>query len=251
MTTTQPRRQRAKNSSWPSIAQYMDFGFWDSTQQIFQHYSRNVVGDYNGTVTVYPTKKWRVTGSNTTALTCDTCTPTMEDYVSIASTWAACTYDDDLYEPWAIVDNQSGVVYPPPKDALADFPHLIIPRPELTAKERARELLLTHLSSEQKEEFLLEGYFHVKGPSGRVYRITQGHSLNVLAWGPQGEELGKYCLVHRQVQTPVEDQMLTQKIMLELDEAEFLKIANHFPPTKKTQLVALSDYQRGQRRQAV
>jgi len=105
-----------------------------------------------------------------------------------------------------------------------------------TSKERARRLLASMLSPEQREEFEAENRFHLRvidGKSGeeRVYRIDQGFQGNVKLLGPDGRPVKSYCIHaattddegHR---LPNEDHMLAQKLLLQTDEESFLRIAN-------------------------
>jgi hypothetical protein len=94
------------------------------------------------------------------------------------------------------------------------------------AQLRARELLRAHLNDEQRAEYDRRRSFVVETPRGRRYRIKSTSSYNV-----HGEVDGiDYCVQLRSDATargvPLEDQMLAQKLLLELDEPRFLRIAN-------------------------
>ncbi len=94
------------------------------------------------------------------------------------------------------------------------------------AGERARILLLDNLSEEQREEYeRLESFRVIVGD--RMYRIKRGRVGNIELIDDEGI-VARYC-VHPEVECPDEDTMLTQKLMLENDEQELLRLANvHF-----------------------
>jgi hypothetical protein len=93
------------------------------------------------------------------------------------------------------------------------------------AQERARQLLWEHLSEPQRAELDTTGTFVVVARSGRQYRITAATTFNV-----EDERGNDYCIQFRTDRqcrgVPVEDLMLAQKVLLECDEAEFLRVAN-------------------------
>jgi len=97
------------------------------------------------------------------------------------------------------------------------------------AEERARKLLMSLLTPEQRVELEEKKHFHltVMDPDGaeRVYRIDRGMAGNVKLLGPDGRPARSYC-IHADSRLPYEDQMLAQKLLLESDEGQFLKIAN-------------------------
>lgn len=87
------------------------------------------------------------------------------------------------------------------------------------AKKKARELLLKNLDATQTASFKKSGDFKVTGKDGNAYTINDARSFNVV--GPDGV---KYC--GQLVNTPIEDQMLAQKLLLEHDPDKFFKNAN-------------------------
>jgi hypothetical protein len=105
-----------------------------------------------------------------------------------------------------------------------------------TSKERARRLLSSMLSPEQREEFQEDDCFHLRvidGKTGdeRVYRIDQGFQGNVKLLGPDGRPVKSYCIHAKTTddegrRLPNEDHMLAQKLLLQTDEKSFLQIAN-------------------------
>ncbi|HEX8106682.1 MAG TPA: hypothetical protein VF516_03090 [Kofleriaceae bacterium] len=90
------------------------------------------------------------------------------------------------------------------------------------AKEKARQLLLRNLDAGQEKSFKKDGSFRVTAKDGKVYTIKTARSFNVVA-----EDGTKYC--GQTVDTPVEDQMLAQKLLLEHEPEKFFKNANVSP----------------------
>ena len=97
------------------------------------------------------------------------------------------------------------------------------------AHERSLELLLQCLTPEQRAEFKRSKAFRVRGPSGQQYRITYGNAGNVEALMPTGAVSRRLCA--GPLELPVPSIMLAQKLMLETQEAEFLRIAALGPGT--------------------
>lgn len=90
------------------------------------------------------------------------------------------------------------------------------------AKQKARELLIRNLDAGQEKSFKKDGEFRVTAKDGKAYTIKTARSFNVV--GPDG---AKYCGQLRD--TPVEDQMLAQKLLLEHEPEKFFKNANVSP----------------------
>jgi hypothetical protein len=98
-----------------------------------------------------------------------------------------------------------------------------------TAKARARRLLFSMLNADQQKELDEKNHFHLtvhsRDGSMKVYRIEHGYAGNVKLLGVDGQPVKRYC-IHADSRLPYEDQMLAQKLMLETNEPEFLRIAN-------------------------
>lgn len=58
------------------------------------------------------------------------------------------------------------------------------------AEERSRELLLEHLTPEQRDQLATEGYFQVKGEKGNFYRITTQGQLRANRFPGSYEYMG-------------------------------------------------------------
>lgn len=109
------------------------------------------------------------------------------------------------------------------------------------ANRRAMELLLSHLTNEQRDTLERNSWFVVRGgQSGRRYRIDgRSYAGNVhllreqaLAVTPPIQGVvppdtveAAYC-GHCDYTIPLGDQLLAQKIMLEADEAGYIALAN-------------------------
>lgn len=95
------------------------------------------------------------------------------------------------------------------------------------AVEKAQQILLDHLTPNQKEAVEKNGWFVIEGGmSKKKYKIkTRTVAGNVEEIDDKGIVIAKYCC-HISHNFPSPDHHLAQKLMLEWDESEFLKIAN-------------------------
>lgn len=93
------------------------------------------------------------------------------------------------------------------------------------ARKKAEALLQESLDLKQREQFDKTRWFYVIGQSGKRYRIRHGWIGNIDEIGEKDMVVAGYC-IHPQIQVPIEDSMLIQKLMLEGDEQRFLEIAN-------------------------
>lgn len=92
----------------------------------------------------------------------------------------------------------------------------------------AERLLLEHLTEEQRQTYRRNGWFVVHGgKSKRQYRIRKNPSMianvDVLECDMVVHRLCGHC---RLDQVPMGDNLLAQKVMLEIAEDDFLRIAN-------------------------
>lgn len=96
------------------------------------------------------------------------------------------------------------------------------------AEKRAEKLLQETLSAAQREELIAKGYFTLEtiASSGerRIYRIRRGRSRNVDQVDATGRRIKTLC-AHPVAMVPDADTMIAQKLMLESQEDEFLRIA--------------------------
>lgn len=96
------------------------------------------------------------------------------------------------------------------------------------ADERAKQILLEHLTPEQRDTVEKNGWFTIEGGrTGKIYRIKSkvGVSGNIEELDPAGKVIASYCC-HLSHDHPQPDHHLAQKLMLEWDEDEFLRLAN-------------------------
>ncbi len=99
---------------------------------------------------------------------------------------------------------------------------------EQPACDRAKELLLSHLTPAQKESFEKNKWFVVTGGrSKREYRIRTEHTTVNIDVLDGKKVLHKLCAHPNNASgVPLCDRLLAQKLMLEASEDDFLKIAN-------------------------
>jgi len=97
----------------------------------------------------------------------------------------------------------------------------------VAASDRAGELLLNHLTPQQRETYAKNGWFIVEGGKTKTkYRIRGGTLVaNIDVLDRRDRSTHRLC-GHAQSHIPMGDQLLAQKIMLELAEDEFLRLAN-------------------------
>jgi hypothetical protein len=94
------------------------------------------------------------------------------------------------------------------------------------ARKRARKLLLSLLDARQRREFEQHGHFHVHlhtADGVRRYRIRDYKGVERV--DERGRVLRRYC-IHPPTDFPAEDTAVAQLMLLETDEAEFLRVAN-------------------------
>jgi hypothetical protein len=106
-----------------------------------------------------------------------------------------------------------------------------IARIRKVAADRAKEVLLEHLTPQQRETVEKHGWFTIEGgKSKKLYRIIAGGVAgNIEELDAKGEKaMARYCC-HLDGSYPASDHHLTQKLMLEWDEETFLKLANKTP----------------------
>jgi hypothetical protein len=100
------------------------------------------------------------------------------------------------------------------------------------ARVRARSLLGSMLTEEQKQYMERHGYIPVIGSKGRRYHIrtTGGASGNVALVGDDDSVIGRFCAhpgpTHDGQVIPSEDQFLAQLLHIQDDEDSFLEVAN-------------------------
>jgi hypothetical protein len=94
----------------------------------------------------------------------------------------------------------------------------------VAGENTAKKLLLECLTPQQQAQLEANGWFEVDLPDGRKFRIKKGWSHNVRR--VEGErEMESYC-VHPRDRVPEYDNMLAQKLMLEVQPDLFFGKAN-------------------------
>jgi hypothetical protein len=94
------------------------------------------------------------------------------------------------------------------------------------ARRRAKRLLFASLTPKQRRQLKRKGYFQVCGSKGNLYRIASTFPFNVRLAGFAKRSRIYFCLEAEDPDVPVEDVMLAQKLLLESEEGEFLRLAN-------------------------
>lgn len=113
------------------------------------------------------------------------------------------------------------------RDALEEFLSGI----DLSDKEneKAKALLFSHCTAEQIAQYeSAKSFIVIGGETGATYRINRKSQINVDVM--DGDTVAyRLCTVNDpDYEVPIEDQLLAQKTMIELNEAEFLYIAKRW-----------------------
>lgn len=96
------------------------------------------------------------------------------------------------------------------------------------AQERGMQLLKENLSPQQLADYETKKHFDVKGgESGKTYRIFHGRQMNIEVLDGKGKREHGLCALP-QGGLVAGDCMLAQKVAIECDEVDFLKVANRF-----------------------
>lgn len=169
---------------------------------------------------------------------------------SSSSTWTAPTYiSTTASTTWFVpITNQTSVTvwYQPQYHAQQEwFEHQrltaheterqrrVLHRHSDEAKERARNLLLGHLTAAQRETFEKNKWFVVEGGQSQTrYRINDSSHMvaNIDVMSDETDKIRHRLCGHCGLDdVPIGDQLLAQKLMLEYDEDRFLRLANRHP----------------------
>ncbi len=85
------------------------------------------------------------------------------------------------------------------------------------------------MTEQQLAQYEKDRYFEVlttRDGKVRRYRIEKGWAGNVFLIDEKGKKAEKFCIHPMKEEIPVCDSLLAQKLLLESDEGEFLRIAN-------------------------
>lgn len=99
-------------------------------------------------------------------------------------------------------------------------------RKEAEAKEKAERLLISQLNAVQLQQLKDMDAFMVELQTKR-YKVRRGQK--VIELDKEGKQVAQYCIHPSDYNIPAADVMLSQKLLLEHDEAAFLRIANRTP----------------------
>lgn len=97
-------------------------------------------------------------------------------------------------------------------------------REEHRANVKAKALLHSQLTKEQRWDLRATKSFTITGRDGRTYRITEGSASNVQLM-EDGVPVRNLCVVARDLRLPTYDLMLAQKLLLETAPEDFHKLA--------------------------
>ena len=98
----------------------------------------------------------------------------------------------------------------------------------MRAEEKALELMMLSLTPRQRDTWNEHGWFEVVSQSGKVFRIRNKMSLNVDEYDVQNEQVvASHCIVPKDGNIPLPDMYVMQMLMLQYDEAQFMRVANH------------------------
>jgi hypothetical protein len=129
--------------------------------------------------------------------------------------------------------NQLVNYIPPPHNHSAVVDRVLAQRETVRAhptpaQTRARDLLLSHLTSKQRTTFKKNRWFVVEGGrTRRRYRVRADLDLIANIEVLEGNRVSHRLCAHADIaRYPHSDHLLAQKLMLEHDEDEFLKVAN-------------------------
>ncbi len=92
------------------------------------------------------------------------------------------------------------------------------------ANVKARALLHSQLTREQRWELRATKSFTILGRDGRTYSITEGSTSNVRLI-ENGTATKSFCVVAKDLSLPIYDLMLAQKLLLETAPEDFHKLA--------------------------
>lgn len=97
------------------------------------------------------------------------------------------------------------------------------------AKRKAERLLFELIGKSEYGKFCKSGYVDVEGKSGRIYRIEPRRQIKVFDGKDKLDvAIESLCIMTPNYYLPEADEIIWKKLLIEADEEEFLKVANHF-----------------------
>lgn len=97
------------------------------------------------------------------------------------------------------------------------------------ARDRARELLLSHLTPTQRHDFETRNGFWQISQFGNKYWVTKSTAVR---FDDRGCAIQRYCIHAVDSKIPAEDNALIRKLLLECNEEHFLRTANPGMPSE-------------------
>lgn len=92
------------------------------------------------------------------------------------------------------------------------------------ADKKAEKLLLSCLSRQQKKDYKQHGHFFVTGnATNHRYKITKGRVKNIYQVDDSSIPVARHC-VESADRVPMGDHLLAQKLLIEANEEEFLRV---------------------------
>ena len=97
------------------------------------------------------------------------------------------------------------------------------------AEKKAKKLLMGLISKADYRKFCDLGYIDVEGKSGKLYRIEPGCQVKVFESKTKlNIYIDSLCILTEDTNLPLADEVIWKKLMVEANEKQLLKIANHF-----------------------
>ena len=112
-------------------------------------------------------------------------------------------------------------------------------RQDRLAEERAEQCLVENLDEEQRRSWREKNHFVVHGRRNLRYRVRKFAAGNIDVVDEKGKVIERYCVHCASHAVPKADQLLAQKLHLELNEDEVHRVANKHGATGEIVLPAL------------
>lgn len=111
---------------------------------------------------------------------------------------------------------------------------------EAARRKRAKDALLSVLTEAQRQQLETEKCFELQ-VNERLYRVRPGSRVERL--DPQSKQIESYFCIHPELRhnLPSEDVALSQKLLLETNEKEFLRIANETKAEDRSRAAVLNE----------
>lgn len=174
---------------------------------------------------------WITAGTSATATTWTAwCNGTATDSITTSATTTSIIVWDAWSEDYAdgeVVAEQRRIAEQQCQAAAIQQQRTAIKRQrqERLRMLRAKKLLKEQLNAEQRKMLADKDHFYMRSQSGKLFRIRNGRAGNVELMHDE-QRIHKVLCAHPSDYCPNYDTMLAQKLMLETDEAQFMRKAN-------------------------